>query len=163
MLFSSCSASMKTAPGTATLKLAMKYSLGLALLLIFILPMQTVGGLKCAQNEYPLWNSKCCRKCPAGKELAKRCTVSTDSTCEPCDHGYYNEGYTESRCKRCTTCSKDKGLQEKESCKTTSNTVCTCLPGHFPASGNFGEKICKPCPSGQFLKRGDVKCQSWPE
>ncbi|XP_026571553.1 tumor necrosis factor receptor superfamily member 4 [Pseudonaja textilis] len=98
---------------------------------------------------------------PLGEELVKRCTVTSPTKCEPCDENYYNDAYTYSRCKPCTDCNTDRGLQEIRPCQRTSNAVCTCLPGHAPKENQLEEKRCKPCPRGYFSKGGNMKCRPW--
>ncbi|XP_058017249.1 tumor necrosis factor receptor superfamily member 4 [Ahaetulla prasina] len=117
-------------------------------------------GLTCSDNEYPLSKRKCCKYCPAGEQLAKRCTETSPTECEPCDENYYNDAYTYSQCKPCTDCHADRGLREIRPCQATSNTVCACLPGHAPEESQE-EKRCKPCPSGYFSLGGNEKCRPW--
>ncbi|XP_070812412.1 tumor necrosis factor receptor superfamily member 4-like [Pituophis catenifer annectens] len=137
----------------------MKWSLGLISLAVSL--WSSPGwGLRCKDNEYPLSETKCCKLCPPGKELAKRCTGSSPTVCEPCDENYYNDKHTHSTCNRCTDCNAERGLQEKTPCRATSNTVCACLPGHAPEESQE-EKRCKPCPSGYFSLGGNEKCRPW--
>ncbi|KAG8142325.1 hypothetical protein E2320_006257 [Naja naja] len=116
----------------------MKRSLGLISLAVSLWSSLS-WGLSCSSKEYPLSNKKCCKYCPAGEELVKRCTVSSPTKCEACDENYYNDVYTHSRCKPCTECNTDRGLKEIRPCQRTSNTICTCLPGHAPEDRE-GEK-----------------------
>ncbi|KAK9392043.1 tumor necrosis factor receptor superfamily member 4 [Crotalus adamanteus] len=117
-------------------------------------------GLSCSNHEYVLSNKKCCKDCPAGEQLVRRCTLTSPTECEPCDEGYYNDAYTYSRCKPCTECHADRGLREVRACRRTSNTVCACLPGHAPGGSNE-EITCKPCPSGYFSLGGKQECRPW--
>ncbi|XP_067329109.1 tumor necrosis factor receptor superfamily member 4 [Anolis sagrei] len=117
-------------------------------------------GLQCLEDEYPFESRKCCRKCPPGSGLEKRCTASTDTSCKPCEEGSYNDVHTYSRCKRCTFCEKERGLQEVKPCDNKSNAHCTCLPGYEEEVGSE-EKRCDPCSDGYFSKGGTDKCQPW--
>ncbi|XP_042334548.1 tumor necrosis factor receptor superfamily member 4-like [Sceloporus undulatus] len=88
-----------------------------------------VWGTRCSEFEYPL-GTKCCKMCPPGSELKQRCDHSRETACEPCEEDYYNDSYTYSRCRSCTVCEKDRGLQEVKPCEAHSDAHCTCLPGY---------------------------------
>ncbi|XP_063173509.1 tumor necrosis factor receptor superfamily member 4 [Candoia aspera] len=137
----------------------MKPILGLISVAVSLSPWLACG-MRCSENEYPLQNRKCCKYCKPGEQLVKRCTVTSETTCEPCEENYYNNGYTYSRCKRCTDCDSERGLREVSPCQRISNTICACLPGHSPEATE-GEKRCKACPSGYFSQGGNEKCRPW--
>ncbi|XP_063001489.1 uncharacterized protein LOC134411556 [Elgaria multicarinata webbii] len=135
--------------------LNMKSAIGFTAMLSFSLLAHTTWGLQCSEIQYPLGKVKCCDFCPPdtfffhlGQQLAARCTLSTQTSCEPCEENYYNSDHTYSDCKRCTVCDKDKGLREVKKCTRESNTVCGHLLGNAPAGGGANDKRSDPCPSG---------------
>ncbi|XP_025021195.1 tumor necrosis factor receptor superfamily member 4 [Python bivittatus] len=137
----------------------MKPTLGVISVAASLLPW--LGwGLRCLENEYPLRRWKCCKYCPPGKQLEKRCTDTSETVCEPCEENYYNDAYTYSSCKLCTDCDSERGLRMVRPCQGTSDTICACLPGHSPEESEV-EKRCKACPSGYFSRGGDEKCRPW--
>ncbi|XP_062821641.1 tumor necrosis factor receptor superfamily member 4 [Anolis carolinensis] len=117
-------------------------------------------GLRCSDGEYSLEDRKCCKKCPPGSGLEKRCTAYADTDCKPCEENSYNDMYTYSRCKRCTFCEKERGLQEEKPCDKYSNARCACLPG-YEEEVRTEEKRCDPCRDGFFSKGGTDKCRPW--
>uniref|UniRef100_A0A8D0BQ89 TNFR-Cys domain-containing protein n=1 Tax=Salvator merianae TaxID=96440 RepID=A0A8D0BQ89_SALMN len=146
----------------AALQLSCKRILGFPAVLFLPALLCSVWGHHCSELQYPLKKQKCCRKCQPGTELTKRCGMSSDTTCEPCDPGSYNEDYTESRCKTCSVCRKDMGLREVRPCEAKFNARCECLPGYEPSEEySTDEKRCKPCREGCFSRGGSQKCQPW--
>nr|XP_020637947.1 tumor necrosis factor receptor superfamily member 4 isoform X1 [Pogona vitticeps] len=124
----------------------------------------TARGSGCARDQYPLGHGKCCKKCPPGSELEKRCTFRDDTLCVPCEEHSYNADFTEKRCKRCAVCERERGLQEVKPCDRLSNTHCMCLPGYEEVANQASredDKRCEPCPAGSFSKGGKEKCRPW--
>ncbi|XP_054857742.1 tumor necrosis factor receptor superfamily member 4 [Eublepharis macularius] len=138
----------------------MKRHLSFSVLLL-LSPVVPIYGLQCGKHEYPFQNMKCCHECPQGTEMRERCTENSDTVCQPCEKGSYNNVHTVWNCKSCTICDSANGLWEVEPCKSTSNTVCVCLPGYEPAATKPDEKRCNPCPNGHFSKGGNEACKPW--
>ncbi|XP_040187772.1 tumor necrosis factor receptor superfamily member 6B [Rana temporaria] len=83
-----------------------------------------------------------CQQCPEGTFVAKHCTSTSKTDCQPCpEHhytGYWN--YVE-KCRFCNVICEDKE-QVKHECNATHNRVCECKPG-FLWHSHYCKKDCR--------------------
>ncbi|KAG8568726.1 hypothetical protein GDO81_014121 [Engystomops pustulosus] len=132
--------------------------------LLQILYIQTVlcdGCLKFAGS--------CCIQCNAGYFLPKKC-----GPCIPCPSKGYNERPTDRP--YCDHCRRCEGIfLYKERCTSTSNAVCTCIPGKVcvdekctqcksdrcQAGQQLQGQKCVDCPVGTFNTGAEHRCIPW--
>ncbi|XP_033481947.1 tumor necrosis factor receptor superfamily member 1B [Epinephelus lanceolatus] len=123
-------------------------------------------------KEYRLDDTNlCCKKCPPGQRLIQECTESTETECEPCATGLYMENWNFAQnCRSCPKCKRQKGLQEAQSCSSTTRSRCVCLPGMYCEIGDEHCTACtkyKPCKVGYGVSvpgtgNSDVRCERCP-
>ncbi|XP_053106422.1 tumor necrosis factor receptor superfamily member 6B [Hemicordylus capensis] len=106
-----------------------------------------------------------CQQCPPGTAVAKHCTKSTPTACQPCPELYYTQywNYLE----RCLYCNNfcDHLEEEVQPCSATHNRVCQCKPGYY-----FESDFCLPhteCPAGNGVTQlgsphKDTECAPCP-
>ncbi|XP_044203992.1 tumor necrosis factor receptor superfamily member 1B isoform X1 [Thunnus albacares] len=148
---------------------------------VWSVPYQRSDG-KCNDSvrEYvPEYSHLCCKKCPPGQRLKKKCSESEETECESCPKGRYITDWNYSpNCFSCSKCKTIKGLQPAQNCSSTANSNCVCQPGMYCFMGfdesneqcsecqkytecnaGFGVSVsgkankdvkCEPCPAGTF-------------
>ncbi|KAL4646030.1 tumor necrosis factor receptor superfamily member 1B-like isoform X2 [Arapaima gigas] len=116
----------------------------------------------------------CCTMCKPGMRLKAKCSNVSDTVCELCRQGSYNDQMNYyPKCFRCPQCKSDRGLQYRQKCNSSSPSICMCKEGTFCAFRDHNNQ-CKECMSftacapGQGVsQRGtedmDVKCAPCPE
>ncbi|XP_066461679.1 tumor necrosis factor receptor superfamily member 5-like [Eleutherodactylus coqui] len=125
--------------------------------------------LECLPREYK-HNGICCPMCKRGFFVTAHCTPEfSSSRCIICVNKTYTDQpncYT--NCTRCKHCHFGAGLNIKERCTTTSNTVCECQVGHLCLNQECD--LCQEhtqCKPGQYVKkpgtgRTDTVCENCP-
>ncbi|KAM3922512.1 tumor necrosis factor receptor superfamily member 9 [Leptodactylus fuscus] len=129
-----------------------------------ILYIQAVLGSGCLQSQ-----GSCCILCDSGYFRPNDC-----GPCLPCPAtGYTDKPNTKPYCDHCQRC---EGIfLYKEKCTSTSNAVCTCIPGRIctdekctqcrrdrcPAGQQFGGQKCVDCPPGTFNSGAEHRCIPW--
>nr|XP_056706469.1 tumor necrosis factor receptor superfamily member 6 [Euleptes europaea] len=88
----------------------------------------------------------CCDLCEPGKVIDKDCTDSSNTTCKECKEGEeYTDGYNYlSKCRRCSSCDAEHGLEVDKPCIRSRNVKCRCRPGFFYNSSEPCHH-CNPC------------------
>lgn len=101
----------------------------------------------CPRNEflsdYKNGTKRCtrCKKCPKGFEVKIPCDSFTNTICEHCSSGWYND-VSGGKCEPCSGC--DVGTYIRRSCDKTRNTKCRKCPRRmFSAYSNM--TTCLPC------------------
>ncbi|XP_031157472.1 tumor necrosis factor receptor superfamily member 1B isoform X2 [Sander lucioperca] len=125
-------------------------------------------------TEYLLDGSNlCCKKCPPGQRLKQECSETTETVCEQCSTGLYMENWNYARnCLSCTKCKENKGLQDGQSCSSTTMSRCVCQPGMYCIMG-FDDPYCTACNKYKLCKTGygvsapgtknsNVRCEQCP-
>ncbi|XP_032087992.1 tumor necrosis factor receptor superfamily member 1B-like isoform X2 [Thamnophis elegans] len=135
-----------------------------------VLPYTPSQGFRClnAREEYYDENSqKCCRLCPPGFRVHRKCDSNVNTQCIQCAEGLFNTGW--SQAKRCFSCSPQckEGFVEEKTCTHRQNRVCWCPEGHFCSLVLSGKCYqCQPyqnCTMGYGVLRAgtretDVEC-----
>ncbi|KAA0703016.1 hypothetical protein E1301_Tti010876 [Triplophysa tibetana] len=116
----------------------------LTLLSIFLLLSNVLSldqSLNCDKKFEYEEGKRCCKKCLAGEFMAHRCSGQSETKCNPCSNGYYNEDYNNSykQCKSCKGCYKEH-MKVERNCTLTSDAACMCEDG-FRCS----DKNCETC------------------
>ncbi|MBN3306755.1 TNR14 factor, partial [Amia calva] len=96
--------------------------------------------------------------CSAGNRVKHNCTELSSTTCIPCvDETYTDQPNGLDKCRPCSICDAGLGLESLRRCMSSSNTVCTCMKGHYCEESNQeGCKLCQKhstCNPGQFIKQ----------
>ncbi|XP_072101545.1 tumor necrosis factor receptor superfamily member 5-like [Mobula birostris] len=131
------------------------------------------------------YNGVCCSFCSPGSRVSKHCTVTTNTTCDPCTAGEYMEHpHGLEMCFKCSICDPELGLKVKQPCNTTHDTVCEPREGYYciancqmarkhttcPAGEGVKEKgtpfkdtVCEKCPHGMFSSKASTteECKNW--
>ncbi|XP_072101103.1 tumor necrosis factor receptor superfamily member 5-like isoform X2 [Mobula birostris] len=152
----------------------------LLLLLISQIPVTTA----CDPGEYEN-DGVCCSLCSPGSRVSKHCTLMTGTTCNPCTTGEYMEHPNGlEKCFKCKLCDPELGLQVKQPCTYTHNTICKPREGYYciancqmvrkhtvcpPGEGvkekgtPFKDTVCEKCPHGTFSSKASTteECKSW--
>lgn len=83
-----------------------------------------------------------CQQCPRGTFVAKHCTSTSKTDCQPCPEHHYTAywNYVE-KCRFCNVICKDRE-QVKHECNATHNRVCECKPG-FLWDSHYCKKDCR--------------------
>ncbi|XP_059808210.1 tumor necrosis factor receptor superfamily member 5-like [Hypanus sabinus] len=138
----------------------------------------------CTEWEYT-HNGWCCPSCEAGMRVSEHCTRQFSTQCEQCPDGEYSDRYTGSdKCLECKPCDQELGLQTKENCTATRNTICEPREGYYcidscqmagkhtecpPGEGvkekgtPFNDTVCEKCPHGTFSSEASTteECKNW--
>ncbi|XP_062069895.1 tumor necrosis factor receptor superfamily member 6 isoform X2 [Lepus europaeus] len=88
----------------------------------------------------------CCHLCPPGTKKNADCTSNEGRPdCEPCQEGkeYTAESHYSPRCRRCSLCDGEHGLEVETSCTRIQNTKCRCKSNFF--CNALGCEHCDPC------------------
>ncbi|XP_072222529.1 tumor necrosis factor receptor superfamily member 14-like [Leuresthes tenuis] len=160
-------------------------------LLVFVIPVVyfITLGMCCRPIEYTLSDGQCCPLCNEGTFVSRDCTVQYGTKCSSCEPGtFMNKPNGLRKCFSCTSCASDQGLFAKQTCTTTSDTVCDVLSGYFckALADNMGcswaekhsgcaagqrikepgtsrnDTVCEACQPGHFSTDG-VNCTPWTE
>ncbi|XP_059808209.1 tumor necrosis factor receptor superfamily member 14-like [Hypanus sabinus] len=150
------------------------------LFLISQIPVTTA----CDPGEYDN-NGVCCSLCSPGTRVSKHCTLMTGTTCNPCTNGEYMEHPNGlEKCFKCKICDAELGLQVKQGCAYTRNTICEPREGYYCVDGcqiarkytacppgegvkekgtPFKDTVCEKCPDGTFSSEASTteECKSW--
>ncbi|XP_036387507.1 tumor necrosis factor receptor superfamily member 1B [Megalops cyprinoides] len=114
---------------------------------VFSLPYKPDSGGQCKSNTTEYINKEvklCCSRCAPGTYLETQCTETSDTQCNPCASGYFNDKYNYfNKCFKCQRCREDDGLHIAQACTASSNTLCECRNGMFCRSGT--SPPCKMC------------------
>nr|XP_033778526.1 tumor necrosis factor receptor superfamily member 4 isoform X2 [Geotrypetes seraphini] len=136
----------------------------------------THGALTCSPEQYEFTDGgkeRCCKRCPPGQELVKRCQGNQETQCQPCKSNYFSEKYNYDWCSKCSTCNENFGSRTMKKCTPTSNAVCRCADGttadnpentacRCPKGNQLVNKTsCIPCAEGYFSQKDDGKCMPW--
>lgn len=105
--------------------------------LCFVLVLLTVAGIPASVPTYQ-WTDQetgeevTCQQCPKGTFVAKHCTSTSKTECQPCPEQHYTSywNYVE-KCRFCNIICEDRE-QVKHECNATQNRVCECKPGYRP-------------------------------
>ncbi|XP_073463474.1 tumor necrosis factor receptor superfamily member 6B [Aquarana catesbeiana] len=83
-----------------------------------------------------------CQQCPRGTFVAKHCTSTSRTDCQPCPEHHYTAywNYVE-KCRFCNVICEDRE-QVKHECNATHNRVCECKPG-FRWHSHYCVKDCR--------------------
>ncbi|XP_010969547.3 tumor necrosis factor receptor superfamily member 6 isoform X2 [Camelus bactrianus] len=76
----------------------------------------------------------CCQPCPPGKRKDGDCTSpGGESKCVLCSERqeYTDKSHHSDRCRRCSVCDGEHGLEVEKNCTRTQNTKCRCKPNFF--------------------------------
>ncbi|OCT62546.1 tumor necrosis factor receptor superfamily member 6B [Xenopus laevis] len=110
-----------------------------------------------------------CNKCQPGTSVAKHCTSTSPTQCQPCPDNHYTQYWNYlDKCRYCNVFCEDRE-RVKHECNATHNRVCECQPGyhrgiHFCVQHKAcdpGYRVsqegtaesnteCAPCPAGTF-------------
>ncbi|XP_072888581.1 tumor necrosis factor receptor superfamily member 14-like isoform X2 [Hemitrygon akajei] len=109
----------------------------------------------------------------------------TGTTCNPCTSGEYMEHPNGlEKCFKCKICDAELGLQVKQNCTYTHNTICKPREGYYcidscqmarkhtacsPGEGvkkkgtPFKDTVCEKCPDGTFSSEASTteECKKW--
>ncbi|XP_072888582.1 tumor necrosis factor receptor superfamily member 14-like isoform X3 [Hemitrygon akajei] len=109
----------------------------------------------------------------------------TGTTCNPCTSGEYMEHPNGlEKCFKCKICDAELGLQVKQNCTYTHNTICKPREGYYcidscqmarkhtacsPGEGvkkkgtPFNDTVCEKCPHGTFSSEASTteECKNW--
>lgn len=100
----------------------------------------------CEYGTYPLKGKTCCL-CPSGFSAKdfNNCTDKVVTNCEPCGpNSFTTQPNSESSCHGCKICDPNAGMETKEKCSPSYNTVCGCMEGHYCDKGDLC-RVCQPC------------------
>ncbi|MBN3306750.1 TNR14 factor, partial [Amia calva] len=110
--------------------------------------------------------------CPPGSRVHRHCTALSSTSCIPCvDETYTDQPHGLEKCHPCSVCDAGLSLETLRRCTSSSDTVCTCMKGHYCEEPNQGGcKMCEKhstCNPGQFIKqkgsyRTDTVCEGCP-
>ncbi|OCT60335.1 tumor necrosis factor receptor superfamily member 6B isoform X2 [Xenopus laevis] len=122
-----------------------------------------------------------CNKCQPGTLVAKHCTSSSPTQCQPCPENHYTQYWNYlDKCRYCNVFCEDRERVEHE-CNATHNRVCECKPGyhrgvHFCVQHKEcgpgylvskkgtaeSDTECAPCPTGTFSAHPSMEkhCQA---
>ncbi|XP_056617595.1 tumor necrosis factor receptor superfamily member 5 isoform X2 [Triplophysa dalaica] len=105
----------------------------LTLLSIFLLLSHVLSlgqSLDCDERIEYKGENRCCKKCRPGESMKQRCSGQSETKCNPCNNGYYNDNYNNDYlvCKNCKGCYKEH-MKVERNCTLTSDAVCTCEDG----------------------------------
>ncbi|XP_021007636.1 tumor necrosis factor receptor superfamily member 6 isoform X1 [Mus caroli] len=101
----------------------------------------------CSEGLYQV-GPFCCQPCQPGERKVKDCTMDGSTpTCAPCTEGrdYMDKKHYADKCRRCTLCDEEHGLEVETNCTLTQNTKCKCKPDFYCDSS--GCEHCVPCAS----------------
>nr|BAA78428.1 Fas antigen [Oryctolagus cuniculus]BAA78431.1 C-type Fas antigen [Oryctolagus cuniculus] len=88
----------------------------------------------------------CCQLCPPGTKKKADCTSNEGKPdCEPCQEGeeYTDKSHFSSKCRRCSLCDGEHGLEVETDCTTIQNTKCRCKSNFF--CNALKCEHCDPC------------------
>uniref|UniRef100_A0A8C3WDA0 Tumor necrosis factor receptor superfamily member 6 n=1 Tax=Catagonus wagneri TaxID=51154 RepID=A0A8C3WDA0_9CETA len=88
----------------------------------------------------------CCQPCPPGQRKHADCRSPGGAPlCVPCSEGeeYTDENHHSSKCRRCSVCDGEHGLEVEKNCTRTQNTKCRCKPNFFCNTSQC--EHCNPC------------------
>ncbi|XP_062444927.1 tumor necrosis factor receptor superfamily member 5 [Rhea pennata] len=107
------------------------------------------NAIKCSEKQYE-HKDKCCNRCQPGKKLVSECNGTTDSLCDACESGHYQQSWTKERhCTPHDICEDNAGLVIKKEGNATHNTVCQCRAGM-----HCSDASCQTCVENQPCERG---------
>ncbi|NXG20795.1 TNR11 factor, partial [Grallaria varia] len=139
----------------------------------------------CESEQHYEHSGRCCTKCEPGKYLSARCTVTSDSVCQPCGPNEYMDVWNEEdKCLLHKICDKGKALREVNPGNSTFQRQCACTVGYHwdedcdccqrntmcapglgvkPPVQQDKDTMCIPCPRGYFSKVSSStdECKSW--
>ncbi|XP_054547269.1 tumor necrosis factor receptor superfamily member 4 [Talpa occidentalis] len=139
---------------------------GATLHLLALLPLALLLGSaeapvpQCPEHTYPQ-GGRCCKDCPPGHGMERRCSLDQDTVCSPCQTGFYNEAHNYAHCKPCTQCNLRSGSEPRKTCTPEQDTVCVCKAGTQPQGGYKLGVDCVPCPAGHFSRGDGQACRPW--
>ncbi|XP_066475504.1 tumor necrosis factor receptor superfamily member 6 [Tiliqua scincoides] len=92
-----------------------------------------------------LFEDVCCDFCPHGKVVHRGCTETSPTSCKDCIKGaeYMDHPNLSLKCRRCSLCDTEHGLEVEENCTIYQNVKCRCKPGFFCSSDQC--RHCDPC------------------
>ncbi|KAM3841105.1 LOW QUALITY PROTEIN: tumor necrosis factor receptor superfamily member 5 [Vipera latastei] len=142
-------------------------------------------GLSCRQTQY-LAKGGCCNRCPPGWKVAAACSGQSNTTCSPCEEGYFQDRWTGlPHCTKHRLCSPQAGLMVYQNGSKEQDVVCRCQEGKHCSShecqtcrphslcspgegvqreGNhLNDTLCAPCSLGYFsnVSSSTARCQPW--
>uniref|UniRef100_A0A8C3SP22 TNFR-Cys domain-containing protein n=1 Tax=Chelydra serpentina TaxID=8475 RepID=A0A8C3SP22_CHESE len=89
--------------------------------------------------------------CIAGHKLLSDCTAEKDSSCEGCEAGHFQSGWTKERhCTPHKSCDHNAGLDTRSPGDAKHNAVCECRQGMFCSSPD-----CQTCLKIRDCKPGE--------
>ena len=104
---------------------------------------------QCPDGTYSGSNGKCqaCTTCPPGFAEHTACTATTDSDCQACPSGRYNDGtWAEGGCHDCHVCCQGWLLQHGGGCRPDRDTQCfECAAGRYGGQDKNTEGQCLEC------------------
>uniref|UniRef100_A0A8C3SMZ9 Tumor necrosis factor receptor superfamily member 5 n=1 Tax=Chelydra serpentina TaxID=8475 RepID=A0A8C3SMZ9_CHESE len=96
-------------------------------------------------------DGRCCRRCGPGHKLLSDCTAEKDSSCEGCEAGHFQSGWTKERhCTPHKSCDHNAGLDTRSPGDAKHNAVCECRQGMFCSSPD-----CQTCLKIRDCKPGE--------
>jgi hypothetical protein len=106
---------------------------------------------QCPPGQY-MRNEKCnvCTVCPNGKAEHTPCSPTSDTYCEACPSGRFNDGsWAEGGCHDCSACCRGWVLQRGGVCRPDRDTQCAECP-HEQYAGTPGQCLdCGSCANAQ--------------
>ncbi|NWQ69958.1 TNR11 factor, partial [Neopipo cinnamomea] len=139
----------------------------------------------CESDQHYEYSGRCCTKCEPGKYLSARCTVTSDSVCQPCGPNEYMDVWNEEdKCLLHKICDQGKALREVNPGNSTFQRQCACTVGYHwdedcdccqrntmcapglgvkPPVQQDKDTRCIPCPRGYFSKVSSStdECKPW--
>ncbi|XP_072888564.1 tumor necrosis factor receptor superfamily member 5-like isoform X3 [Hemitrygon akajei] len=147
---------------------ATKYEEFIKIIFLLFLISQIPVTTACDQGEYEN-NGVCCSLCSPGFRVSKHCTLMTGTTCNPCTSGEYMEHPNGlEKCFKCKICDAELGLQVKQDCTSSRNTICEPREGYYCIDGCQMARKHKACPPGKGVKEKgtpfkDTVCEKCPD
>lgn len=109
-----------------------------------------------SETEYLLEGTDlCCQKCPPGQKMKHECSETNKTVCEECPRRQYMENWNYApNCATCARCKIAKGLQEAQSCSSSSRSRCVCQPGKYCNMGFDGKYCTSYCSNYKTCRAG---------
>ncbi|XP_045424200.1 tumor necrosis factor receptor superfamily member 6 isoform X2 [Lemur catta] len=102
--------------------------------------------LELRNNDAQYLSQSCQRPCLPGERKATEYTTDGhEPDCVPCQEGkeYTDREHCSSKCRRCSLCDEEHGLEVEMNCTRTQNTKCRCRSNFF--CNIPGCEHCDPC------------------
>ncbi|XP_068681672.1 uncharacterized protein [Montipora foliosa] len=84
--------------------------------------------------------------CPKGEFITK------SGNCQPCPNGTYSDRINSTRCYQCDICRGRHNIPTKP-CSSTTNSICSCKPGHYFQDSVLYCSKCRTCGIGRGVKK----------